>query len=119
MAGLASPFSETGSRPDDPRQAELACRVAREGVTNTLRHAAGARCLVISLEHVANGSCRIAVRDDGMGGPSDTESEGHGTGLHRLEARVKAAGGTIGWGPDEGGWSLEALIPSLSQGDER
>lgn len=126
MTGRAAPFSEVGQRPDDLRQAGLAYLVVREGVTNALRHAGHANCIAVSLEHVADGSCRIAVRDDGEdasagapGGDTPNNANGDGTGLRRLAAQVGAAGGTIGWGPDEGGWSLEASIPALNRGEAR
>lgn len=112
MAGMAAPYSEVGRRPDDPddpQQAELAYSVVREGVTNALRHAEQAGCIAVSVEHDSDGSCRVAVRDDGAAAPTSM-SDG-GTGLRRLATRVEAGGGTIGWGPDEGGWSLEASIP--------
>ncbi len=116
MAGRAAPCSELGARPDDPRQAELAYRVVREGVTNALCHAEHAGCIAVSLEHAPDGSCRVAVRDDGEGVSADT---GGGTGLRRLADRVESAGGTIGWGADEGGWSLEAALPPSGQGVAR
>nr|WP_314640430.1 histidine kinase [uncultured Olsenella sp.] len=117
MSGRAAPFSEVGRRPDDPRQAGLAYLVVREGVTNSLRHARHANCIAASLEHVADGSCRVAVRDDGE--PSPDGPSGGGTGLRRLSERVRAAGGKVGWGADEGGWSLEAAIPPSAGEDAR
>lgn len=117
MSGRAAPFSEVGRRPDDPRQAGLAYLVVREGVTNSLRHARRANCIAASLEHVADGSCRVAVRDDGE--PSPDGPSGGGTGLRRLSERVRAAGGKVGWGADEGGWSLEAAIPPSGRGAAR
>lgn len=126
MAGRAVPYAELGQRPDDPSQAGLAYRLVREGVTNALRHAAGASCIAVSIEHVADGSCRVAVRDDGEGASADAndgappvgERRG-GTGLRRLAAQVDAVGGALCWGPDEGGWSLEATVPPSDRGEAR
>lgn len=125
-AGIAAPFSETGRRPTDGVQSELAYLVVREGITNMLRHAQDAGCVVISVDHRADGCCAVAVRDDGSCG--DRAGEGSrpagkdaGTGLRRLKERLVALGGSLSWGPDEGGWSLEALIPPAKDqlcGDE-
>ncbi len=114
MAAMATPYSEMGRRPDDQQQADLAYCVVREGVTNALRHAERASCIAVSVEHLSDGSCRIAVRDDGVAASAATGDDG--TGLRRLAARVDAVSGTIGWGPDEGGWSLEATLPPSSRG---
>lgn len=115
-AGIAAPFSETGQRPLDGVQSELAYLIVREGITNMLRHAQDASCVVVSLDHCADGSCVVAVRDDGNCGDGADEQfqlggRSVGTGLRRLEERLVALGGSLSWGPDEGGWSLEARIP--------
>lgn len=126
MAGKAAPYSEVGARPEDLWQAELAYRVVREGITNALRHAEGTNCIAVSLEHAADGSCCVAVRDDGEGTPAgagggDTPSgkDSARTGLRRLAGRVEVVGGTFNWGPDEGGWSIEATIPPSKQVEGR
>lgn len=108
-AGLAVAFSETGTRSRDLRQSALAFAVTREAVTNALRHARAARRLTVSWDHARDGSCTVAVRDDGEPiGAVGSE----GTGLARLRERVEAAGGRFaaGQSPD-GGWEVSAYIP--------
>ena len=63
--GMAVAFHETGRRPPDEGQADLAFAVAREGITNALRHARGASVVTVSWDHRDDGWVEASVRDDG------------------------------------------------------
>lgn len=118
-AGVACALTETGRRPSDPAQSDLAFSVTREAVTNALRHGQ-ASSIIIAWDHRADGSLALSVRDDDApeGVTSDPEDDAHltpataGTGLTRLERRVRGAGGTFFAGPSEGSWTLRANIPA-------
>ncbi|MBM6675879.1 hypothetical protein H6A07_03855 [Olsenella uli] len=115
-AGLAVALTETGARPQDPRQAALAFSVTREAVTNALRHARGATRLTVSWDHRADGSCAVSVRDNGRAGEKDGAlAASDGTGLARLRAEVEAAGGSFSAETGEGGgWCVRATLPKTA-----
>lgn len=131
MSGVAATLTETGSRPDDPDQADLAYRVCREGATNAMRHAEGLARLNVSVDHRGDGSVAVAVRDDGHGaGASGDEGAaagseaavaevadvGTGMGLSRLLDEVEAAGGALKAGPaPDGGWAVQAILPATGR----
>lgn len=113
-AGIAAAFMETG-RAGDAAQAELAFRVAREGITNALRHARDMQRLTVSLDHRNDGWAVLTVRDDGTMTREGVDDEPlDGTGLARLRRAVEHAGGTLHAEPRKtGGWELRAeLAPS-------
>src|SRR5262249_27509778 len=60
----------------------------REAVTNVVRHAKARTCR-LRLEQ-QNGSCRLEIRDDGVGA-ANTE----GNGLRGMRERVEMLGGTL------------------------
>ncbi len=74
--GMAVAFHETGRRPQDEGQADLAFAVAREGITNALRHARGASVITVSWDHRDDGWVEASVRDDGRKGAPDFGSGG-------------------------------------------
>lgn len=131
MSGVAATLTETGSRPDDSAQADLAYRVCREGATNAMRHAEGLARLNVSVDHRGDGSVAVAVRDDGHGaGVSGDEGAaagseaavaevadvGTGMGLSRLLDEVEAAGGALKAGPaPDGGWAVQAILPATGR----
>jgi PAS domain S-box-containing protein len=70
----------------DVRQTMQALQIAREAISNSLRHA-GASTTVISL-HQENGCIRLEVRDDGRGfDMKSPNSTGHG--LRNIAARAR------------------------------
>ena len=73
---MAVAFHETGRRPPDEGQADLAFAVAREGITNALRHARGASVITVSWDHRDDGWVEASVRDDGRKGAPDFGSGG-------------------------------------------
>jgi two-component system sensor histidine kinase DesK len=60
----------------------------REAVTNVVRHAQARTCRM-RLEQY-NGSCRLQIQDDGLGGSSL-----EGNGLRGMRERVEMIGGTL------------------------
>ena len=121
-AGIVAAVTETGRRPADEVQADVAFRVCREATTNALRHASDMRRLTLSIDHAPEGACTVTVRDDGRSTRAGEAlavldgalpSDGTGMGLARLSSVVEAAGGAFAAGvSDEGGWTVRATIPS-------
>lgn len=81
--------------------------VAREGVTNVIRHSHARRC-EIAVRHT-DGVAELEVRDDGLGAANGAT---RGSGLRGLAERMAEAGGTLEAGPVEGGgFRLIARVP--------
>jgi two-component system sensor histidine kinase DesK len=78
----------------------------REAVTNVVRHAQAHTCRM-RLEQ-ENGSCRLEIHDDGLGGGSAFNSEGNG--LRGMRERVEMLGGTL-LRSSEGGTTLTITLP--------
>lgn len=117
--GMAVAFHETGRRSPDEGQADLAFAVAREGITNALRHARGASVITVSWDHMDDGWVEASVRDDGRKGARGDGGEDGGpppiapphSGLSMVRARVVEAGGACEAGWSGSGWALHARIP--------
>lgn len=115
--GIAAALTETGQPTGDAMQMELAFRIAREGVTNALRHAVGMKRLTVSLDHHADGSVALSVRDDGTKAAAadapNAVGSADGTGLARLRHDIEQAGGALFAGAGlHGGWELRAELPA-------
>lgn len=93
--------------PLPPSAADLAYRVVREALTNTIRYAAGAAVTVDI--HAADGNLQVLVAD--RGGRPALAGIGGGRGLAGLQDRVTAAGGRLHAGPAEAGWRVDARFP--------
>lgn len=124
--GMSVTFHETGRRSSDTRQAALAFAVAREGITNTLRHARGASMITVSWDHKDTGWVEVSVRDDGQheapgdgadGGPPLPIVASPHSGLSMVRSRVVEAGGVCQAGWSGAGWALHARIPLWSRGE--
>jgi signal transduction histidine kinase len=102
IRGVAAPL---------PGSVELAVyRVVQEGLTNTLKHAAGARVAVV-LEHLPD-RIRVSVTDTG-GTSTVTTGPGGGHGMSGLRERLAMYGGNLVAGPTPaGGHSMVAEIPT-------
>lgn len=115
QAGISTALTETGHRPQDSEQANLAFTVTREAVTNALRHGRKVNRIVVSWDHDSQGCIDIIVRDDGQLLNNDADDGGdNGTGLARLRAELQAHGGSFHSGPGPNGWTLQARIPPLA-----
>lgn len=97
--GMAVAFHETGRRPPDEGQADLAFAVAREGITNALRHARGASVITVSWDHRDDGWVEASVRDDGRKEAPDFGADGSAPGgngrkgAHGDDGQNEATGG--------------------------
>ncbi len=109
--GVAVELTVTGTPVPLPAGADLAAyRVVQEALTNTVKHARGAR-VRIAVEHVP-GAVRIEVSDTGgtTGAPA---GPGGGRGLIGLRERLAVHGGTLHVGErPTGGFRVRAVIPA-------
>ena len=97
-------------RPLDPGLELVAYRVIQEALTNSLKHARGARARV----DVGYGprTLDLLVTDNGGdGGDGTVVPAGQGHGLIGMRERVALFGGRIATGPTEGGYSVSVTLP--------
>lgn len=90
-------------------------RVAKESVSNIIRHA-GARNFVVRIEYAAGGVL-LTISDDGHGffvdDAIDGRAEGFGMGLRSIRERVRREGGTIGINSSPGnGTHIDVRLPA-------
>ncbi|MFC8227149.1 sensor histidine kinase [Streptomyces sp. NPDC057287] len=108
-AGIEAVIHRSGP-PPAPQTDALLGWVAREAVTNAVRHSGATRC-VFTLGS-ARGRVRLTVTDDGAG-PGRPTGPVDGTGLKGLAERLAAAGGSLESGPGaDGGFFLAAELPA-------
>ncbi|HEY4026275.1 MAG TPA: ATP-binding protein, partial [Candidatus Dormibacteraeota bacterium] len=85
-----------------------AYRIVQEALTNTLKHARGARTDVAV--RFMERELRLEVID--AGGAAAPDAQGAGRGLAGMRERVAAHGGELEAGPrPEGGFAVRALLP--------
>jgi signal transduction histidine kinase len=98
--------------PPQPFKGEAgmaATRIMQEALTNVLRHAE-AREVEIGLDYVAD-ELILIVTDDGKG-PATTAEEPPGYGLVGMRERAVALGGSLEYGPRQGGgFYVQAVLP--------
>lgn len=91
-------------------------RIVQEALTNVFRHA-GATQVDVTVEpalsagtgtHGGRACALVRVRDNGSGLPPDHKL---GFGLTGMRERILALGGTLAVASDEGGVTVEALVP--------
>ena len=91
-----------------------ALRIIREGLTNAMKHAPGAR-VSIRLAATEDG-LEIEIRDRGGGTPTGLARTGAGLGLTGMRERIESLGGSLEAGPcEEGGWQVEARLPAAAR----
>jgi len=84
--------------------------VAREALTNAMKHAPGA-CLELRLTQ-SGGELTISARTATAATASSIAATGSRLGLANMRDRVEALGGNVAAGPDpDGGFSLRARLP--------
>ena len=91
----------------DPSVGIALHRIAREAVTNAVRHARHATRITVRVTDEGEG-VRLTVRDDGDAGSHPAP----GYGLVGMAERASLLGGTLRAGPDpDGGWTVDAVLP--------
>jgi signal transduction histidine kinase len=112
VAGLAGVGVEVRGSPGelDPPVDGAAFRIVREAVTNTVRHARGARHVTVDLERDA-GELRLRVADDGGSAGEVTP----GNGLRGLAEHAASVGGRSSVTPGPGGVVVEAALPLVAR----
>ncbi len=118
-AGISVGVSEEGASGQLPANVDLAgYRILQEALTNSARHAPGARVAVRVAYQPAG--VVIQVDDDGAAGPESpgyaagTRSAGQagGNGIAGMTERARALGGTLRAGPGPGGgFRVRAWLP--------
>ncbi|MEU1215670.1 sensor histidine kinase [Streptomyces sp. NPDC005791] len=113
-AGIEQAVHRSGPAPG-PQTDALLGWVAREAVTNAVRHSGATRC-EFALDSTPE-RVRLTVTDDGAGaGAERPAATTGGTGLKGLAERLAAAGGSLESGPGpDGGFVVTAVLPA----DER
>ena len=116
-AGLPVNVEVRGVARRLPAEIELsAYRIVQEGLTNALKHAAGAPTRVLLV--YGAGDVRVAIADEGRG--TMRHGLGHAGGGHGLDGmreRVSEAGGELRAGRlPGGGWELRARLPVTGAG---
>jgi signal transduction histidine kinase len=86
-----------------------AFRIVQEGLTNSLRHAAGGRTSVIV--RYGRDALEITIEDEAVTGADDIEAEHEGRGLVGMRERVALFQGTFEAGPIPAGFRVQALLP--------
>lgn len=108
-AGIEAVVHRSGP-PPAPQADALLGWVAREAVTNAVRHSGATRCEFV-LDSTSE-RVRLTVTDDGAG-PSRPGDGAGGTGLKGLSERLAAAGGSLESGPGtDGGFVVAAQLPA-------
>ncbi|WP_024519190.1 histidine kinase [Bradyrhizobium sp. Tv2a-2] len=89
-------------------------RVVQEALTNVFRHA-GATAVNVTVEPAGTGANRagalVRVRDNGCGLTPDHKL---GRGLSGMRERILALGGTLSVASNDGGVTVEAIIPNAA-----
>ncbi|MFG1681016.1 sensor histidine kinase [Nonomuraea sp. NPDC049269] len=110
-AGLPASLTVTGEPVTLPAAVDHAVyRIVQEALTNTRKHASGARASV----RLAYGSeaVEVEVIDDGLPAPTGRTAPAPGFGLDGMAERVALCGGLLRTGPRlEGGFVVHARIP--------
>jgi signal transduction histidine kinase len=110
-SGLEVELAIEGERRPLPQSLELSTyRIVQEAVTNTIKHAGGARSRVTI--RYGERELEIAVDDDGPGPPVGPRDGPPGHGLIGMRERVAALGGDLYTGAGSGGgFVVHATLP--------
>src|SRR3954471_8981684 len=83
--------------------------VAREAVTNVLRHSQATSCTITL--RISDGKAELQVANDGVAGRTATDDGRAGSGLTGLEERLAGAGGSLETRLDGSRFVLTATLP--------
>ncbi|MGO1769537.1 MAG: sensor histidine kinase [Microbacterium sp.] len=87
-----------------------AYRILQEGLTNTMRHASGARSIDVRLEN-GEDAVVIVIENSAADAPASAPLHGSGRGLIGIRERAALHDGTVEAGPTpSGGWRLRAEL---------
>jgi signal transduction histidine kinase len=93
----------------DPATGLTTYRIVQEALTNTLRHAGPSVTAMVDLR-VTTDSVRIQVDDDGRGGSTVDDGQGHG--ILGIRERIAVHDGVVEAGPRPGGgFRVTAVVP--------
>ena len=111
-AGLHTELTTQGlpdAQPLAPQLRQHLYLLAKEAITNAVRHAHGATELRVALARVGAGLC-LTIIDDGL--PSTRPAGAGGLGLRSMAQRAQAVGGQLTAGPRAPGpgWEVRLLI---------
>ena len=103
-----------GTAPNlDATVANALYRIAREALTNAMKHAAATR-VTVSLDEL-NGGVAMRVQDDGIGIKNGASSPTH-SGIRAMGERASEIGGLVQWEPiDPTGTGVFVWLPSTPQ----
>ena len=105
------PFSFRVASRDRHLVSQLELGVARELVTNSVRHSGGER-IVVRLDRHSAEEVMVSVRDTGSGRPESWEP---GFGHTALRAKVSLAGGAVAFSAPSGGGALVSVRLPISR----
>jgi signal transduction histidine kinase len=111
VRAAGTPVDVTVTLPEEPLPPGVdltAYRVVQEALTNTLKHAPGARASVV-IGH-ADGRLEIEVTDTG-GAPGSQSATGNGRGLIGLRERLAVYDGELTAGRIPNGYRITATLP--------
>ncbi len=109
--GLDVRYQTSGPLAELPPAVALSTyRIVQEAVTNTLKHAAGADAIDVTL-HVLDGGVQILVRDNGKT-TAMPGTGGGGHGLVGMRERAAVHRGEIHAAPTPHGWVVRAWLPT-------
>jgi two-component system sensor histidine kinase DesK len=109
-AGVACTVYGEAAGPSLPGEAQTAFGwVAREAVTNVLRHSHATFCTITL--RTADGTAELQVLNDGVPGEVHAPDGRSGTGLSGLAERLAAAGGSLKTHLDGSSFVLTATLP--------
>jgi signal transduction histidine kinase len=118
-AGLSIVVNRSDPPPELPPAAELTVyRIVQEALTNVLRHAGRRARVTLSVAAEAD-TVKLSIVDDGGDRLAPVGGRGEGTrtagnGLVGMRERIAVHGGTFRAGPRlDGGWAVEATIPTV------
>lgn len=113
-AGIALAWDAPDDLPStvlDTARALHLHRIAREAISNVIRHARAARLRVrVAVQHEV---LRLELTDDGLG-PESVATAAGGSGVRNMRERADALAGEIRWAPGTGGGTKVLLSMPLA-----